>query len=77
MLIIARTAPHGDGSERLIKAACGLISPLDLEKKPLRAGLAQRVDGGAEKRARKPLAAMAWIDGKSQDFRLVASTSRR
>ena len=75
MLIIARTAPHGDGSERLIKAACRGICLVNLEKKPLRSCLPQSVDGGGEKRARKTLAAMAWIDCKSQDFSLVAGAS--
>ena len=72
MFIIARTAANGDRSERLIKASRGLISGLDLEKKPLRASLSQRCDGGDEKCTCKSPAAMASIDSKSQDFRLVA-----
>ena len=75
MLIIARTAPHGDGSERLIKAACRFICLINLKKKLLRSRLPQSVDGGGEKRARKSLAATAWIDCKSQDFSLVAGAS--
>jgi hypothetical protein len=35
VLIIARTAAHDDSSERLVKAARGRISLVNLEKQPL------------------------------------------